>query len=144
MPDALAISAIAPWAAVPLLMLGGLFLCYEGFEKLAHKLMRRRSEENLQHAEHVVALADPAADIWSPSNKDKIKGSIRTDFILSAEIITITLGTVAMAPFAKQMAVLTAVAVLMAVAVYALAGVLVGAATCGWKEKTLRAVKAQR
>lgn len=118
-PSALAISALAPWAVVPLLMLGGVFLCYEGFEKLAHKLMHRRSEENLQHAEHVVALADPAVDMVA-FEKDKIKGAIRTDFILSAEIITITLGTVAMAPFAKQMAVLTAVAVLMTVAVYGL------------------------
>lgn len=118
-PAALAISALAPWAVVPLLMLGGVFLCYEGFEKLAHKLMHRRSEENLQHAEHVVALADPAVDMVA-FEKDKIKGAIRTDFILSAEIITITLGTVAMAPFAKQMAVLTAVAVLMTVAVYGL------------------------
>lgn len=118
-PAALAISALAPWAVVPLLMLGGLFLCYEGFEKLAHKLMHRRSEEHLQHAEHVVALADPAVDMVA-FEKNKIKGAIRTDFILSAEIITITLGTVATAPFAKQMAVLTAVAVLMTVAVYGL------------------------
>lgn len=118
-PAALAISALAPWAVVPLLMLGGLFLCYEGFEKLAHKLMHRRSEENLQHAEHIVALADPAVDMVA-FEKNKIKGAIRTDFILSAEIITITLGTVATAPFAKQMAVLTAVAVLMTVAVYGL------------------------
>jgi predicted DNA repair protein MutK len=117
-PAALAISALAPWAVVPLLMLGGVFLCYEGFEKLAHKLMHRRSE-HLQHAEHVVALANPAVDMVA-FEKDKIKGAIRTDFILSAEIITITLGTVAMAPFAKQMAVLTAVAVLMTVAVYGL------------------------
>ena len=118
-PAALAISALAPWAVVPLLMLGGVFLCYEGFEKLAHKLMHRRSVEKAQHTEHVEALADPAVDMVA-FEKDKIKGAIRTDFILSAEIITITLGTVAMAPFAKQMAVLTAVAVLMTVAVYGL------------------------
>ncbi len=118
-PAALVISALAPWAVVPLLMLGGVFLCYEGFEKLAHKLTPHRPEEKAQHTEHVEALADPAVDMVA-FEKDKIKGAIRTDFILSAEIITITLGTVAMAPFAKQMAVLTAVAVLMTVAVYGL------------------------
>lgn len=121
-PSALAISALAPWAVTPLLMLGGAYLCYEGFEKLAHKLMHRRSEEKAEHAQHIEALVNPAVDMVA-FEKDKIKGAIRTDFILSAEIITITLGTVAMAPFPSQVAVLTAVALLMTVAVY---GVVAG------------------
>jgi len=117
-PAALAISALAPWAVTPLLMLGGAFLCYEGFEKLAHKLMHGK-EEATHHAEQLQALANPAVDMVA-FEKDKIKGAIRTDFILSAEIITITLGTVAMAPFGKQVAVLSAVAFVMTVAVYGL------------------------
>ena len=117
-PAALAISALAPWAVTPLLMLGGAFLCYEGFEKLAHKLMHGR-QDDIHHAEQIAALANLAVDMVA-FEKDKIKGAIRTDFILSAEIITITLGTVAMAPFGKQVAVLSAVAVVMTVVVYGL------------------------
>lgn len=117
-PAALAISALAPWAVVPLLMLGGAFLCYEGFEKLAHKLMHGRQDDT-QHAEQIEALANPAVDMVV-YEQDKIRGAIRTDFILSAEIITITLGTVAMAPFGKQVAVLSAVAVVMTLVVYGL------------------------
>lgn len=117
-PAALAISAFAPWAVTPLLMLGGAFLCYEGFEKLAHKLMHGRQDDT-QHAEQIEALANPAVDMVV-YEQDKIRGAIRTDFILSAEIITITLGTVAMAPFGKQVAVLSAVAVVMTLVVYGL------------------------
>lgn len=118
-PTALAISTLVPWAVTPLLMLGGAFLCYEGFEKLAHKLMHGRKQEEDHHAEQVAALANPAVDMVA-FERDKIRGAIRTDFILSAEIITITLGTVAMAPFAQQVTVLAAVAVIMTVAVYGL------------------------
>lgn len=118
-PAALAISAFIPWAVTPLLMLGGAFLCYEGFEKLAHKLMHSRAQEQAHHAEQLAALANPALDMVA-FEQDKVRGAIRTDFILSAEIITITLGTVAAAPFAKQVAVLSAVAVVMTVAVYGL------------------------
>jgi uncharacterized protein len=118
-PAALAISAFAPWAVTPLLMLGGAFLCYEGFEKLAHKLMHAPREDEVHHAQLVAALADPAVDIVA-FEKEKIKGAIRTDFILSAEIIAITLGTVADAEFAKQVAVLTSIALIMTVGVYGL------------------------
>jgi predicted DNA repair protein MutK len=118
-PAALAISAFAPWAVTPLLMLGGAFLCYEGFEKLAHKFMHREKEDRAHHAELIEALADPAVDIVA-FEKEKVKGAIRTDFILSAEIIAITLGTVAEAPFATQVAVLTGIAVIMTVGVYGL------------------------
>ena len=93
-PAALAISALAPWAVTPLLMIGGAFLCFEGFEKLAHKFLHSKAEDAAHDAELTQALADPAVDLVA-LEKDKIKGAIRTDFILSAEIIAITLGTVA-------------------------------------------------
>jgi predicted DNA repair protein MutK len=118
-PAALAISAFAPWAVTPLLMLGGAFLCYEGFEKLAHKLMHAKDEDNAHHAELVQALADPAVDLVA-FEQSKIKGAVRTDFILSAEIIAITLGTVAAAPFVTQVTVLIGIAVVMTVGVYGL------------------------
>ncbi len=117
-PAALAISALAPWTVTPLLMVGGAFLCYEGFEKLAHKVMHREEEE-AHRAEHVRMLADAEVDLVA-FEKDKIKGAIRTDFILSAEIIAITLGTVAASSFGMQVAVLTGIAALMTVGVYGL------------------------
>ena len=121
-PAALAISAFVPWAVTPLLMVGGLFLCFEGFEKLAHKLMHSRAEDGAHHAELTEALANPAVDLVA-YEKDKIKGAIRTDFILSAEIIAITLGTVSASPFVTQLAVLSGIAVIMTIGVY---GVVAG------------------
>ncbi len=118
-PAALAISALAPWAVTPLLMLGGAFLCFEGFEKLAHTYLHNPAEEAAHHAELAHALEDPAVDLVA-LEKDKIKGAIRTDFILSAEIIVITLGTVAAASFGKQVAVLAGIALVMTVGVYGL------------------------
>ncbi|MBQ5938755.1 DUF808 domain-containing protein [Massilia sp. AB1] len=118
-PAALAISAFVPWLITPLLMIGGAFLCYEGFEKLAHKYLHSKAEDEQHHAEHVAALSDPAVDLCEVE-KDKIKGAIRTDFILSAEIIVISLGTVAGAPFGQQVAVLVAIALAMTVGVYGL------------------------
>jgi predicted DNA repair protein MutK len=118
-PAALAISAFAPWAVTPLLMLGGAFLCFEGFEKLAHKTLHSPVEEAAHHAELAHALEHPEIDLVA-LEKDKIKGAIRTDFILSAEIIVITLGTVAAASFGKQVAVLAGIAFVMTVGVYGL------------------------
>jgi len=118
-PAALAISAFIPWAVTPLLMLGGAYLCYEGFEKLAHKFLHGTEEDSAHHAALASALADPAVDI-AALERDKIKGAIRTDFVLSAEIIVIALGTVADESFGKQVAVLSAIAVLMTVGVYGL------------------------
>lgn len=118
-PVALAISAFAPWAVTPLLMIGGAFLCYEGFEKLAHKFLHSRAEDEAHHEELVKALADPAVDLVKVE-KDKIKGAVRTDFILSAEIIAITLGTVQASPFITQVAVLSGIAIAMTVGVYGL------------------------
>ncbi|MET0282004.1 MAG: DUF808 domain-containing protein, partial [Steroidobacteraceae bacterium] len=117
-PAALAVSALIPWLITPLLMLGGLFLCYEGFEKLWHKLVHRRSEA-AEHAAHVNALADPRIDLVA-FEKEKIGGAIRTDFILSAEIIVIALGTVAGKPFAVQVGVVVGIALVMTVGVYGL------------------------
>jgi len=117
-PAALAISAIAPWAILPLLMVGGLFLCYEGFEKIWHKFTHRESED-ARREELREALADPTVDLRNVE-RDKIKGAIRTDFILSAEIVVITLGTVAAATFGIRVAVLVGIALLMTVGVYGL------------------------
>jgi predicted DNA repair protein MutK len=118
-PAALAISAFAPWAVTPLLMVGGAFLCYEGFEKLAHRFLHSRAEDEAHHEELKRAVVDPQVDLRAVE-KDKIKGAVRTDFILSAEIIAITLGTVAQSGFMVQVAVLTAIALLMTVGVYGL------------------------
>ena len=116
-PAALAISAFAPWLVTPLLMVGGAFLCYEGFEKLAHRFMHDPAQDAAEHARLTQALVDPAVDLVA-LERDKIKGAVRTDFILSAEIIAITLGTVASAPFTTQVLVLTGMAIAMTVGVY--------------------------
>ena len=118
-PAALAISALAPWAVTPLLMAGGLFLCYEGAEKLVHRLMHSRAEDAEHHARLAEAVADPAVDLVA-HEKGKIKGAVRTDFILSAEIIVIALGTVADAAFGTQVAVLVGIALAMTIGVYGL------------------------
>ena len=123
-PAALAISAVAPWAVTPLLMVGGLYLCFEGFEKVAHKLLHRGEEDRAAHAERTAALLGGALDL-AKVEKEKIKGAVRTDFVLSAEIIAITLGTVAGAAFATRLVVLSAVAVVMTVGVYGLVAAIV-------------------
>jgi predicted DNA repair protein MutK len=118
-PAALIISALAPWAVLPLLMLGGAYLCYEGFEKLAHRWLHSKDEDKAHHQQLVHAIADPAVDIVA-HEKNKIRGAIRTDFILSAEIIVITLGVVADKSFMTQLTVLAGVAVVMTIGVYGL------------------------
>ncbi|AFM33845.1 MULTISPECIES: DUF808 domain-containing protein [Stutzerimonas stutzeri subgroup] len=120
-PAALLISAFLPWAITPLLMLGGAFLCYEGFEKLAHRFLHSNDSD---HAEMVKALADPSVDMVA-FEKKKISGAVRTDFILSAEIIAITLGTVAAASFSQQVMVLVGIAILMTIGVYGLVAAIV-------------------
>ena len=117
-PAALAISAFIPWLVTPLLILGGLFLCYEGVEKLAHKFLHDPAEDAAHHAKQL-AVADESVDL-AAFEADKIKGAIRTDFVLSAEIIVIALGTVTGQPFVTQLTVLSAIAVLITVAVYGL------------------------
>jgi predicted DNA repair protein MutK len=118
-PAALAIAAFAPWAITPLLMIGGAFLCFEGFEKLAHKFLHSQAEDDAHHAELVQAVADPQVDLVK-FEQDKIKGAVRTDFILSAEIIVISLGTVAAVSFQSQLAVLVAISLVMTGGVYGL------------------------
>jgi uncharacterized protein len=118
-PSALAISALAPFAVTPLLMVGGLYLCYEGFEKLAHRFLHSKAETDAHQAELAQALANPTIDFVA-LEKDKIKGAVRTDFILSAEIIVITLGTVSSAPFGTRVAVLAGIALIMTAGVYGL------------------------
>ena len=138
-PAALVISAFAPMLVTPLLMVGGTYLCFEGFEKVSHRLLHRGTgdgehvEDEAEQAEAVVArvLAEPAADPMV-LERDKIKGAIRTDFILSAEIIIIALGTVAAAPLLTRIGVLTAVAVLMTVAVYGFVAMIIKLDDLGW------------
>ncbi|NUA30731.1 DUF808 domain-containing protein [Cupriavidus basilensis] len=118
-PAALAISATAPWAIVPLLMAGGAFLCYEGFEKIAHSFLHSESGEDASHAGGKREAASLETDV-AAYEKAKIRGAVRTDFILSAEIIVISLGTVSGATFGTQVAVLSTIALIMTVGVYGL------------------------
>ncbi|AVT12775.1 DUF808 domain-containing protein [Paracidovorax avenae] len=119
-PAALLISAFIPWAVTPLLMLGGAFLCFEGAEKLAHRFLHQDTAgKDADREAHAQAAANAAVDM-AAFEKDKVRGAIRTDFILSAEIIAITLGTVAGAPFGQQVAVLSGIALVMTAGVYGL------------------------
>lgn len=117
-PAALLIGTWLPWLVTPLLMIGGAFLCFEGFEKLAHKFLHKK-EDAAETARHEKLIADAAVDVVA-AEKAKIKGAVRTDFILSAEIIAITLGTVQGQPFVAQLTVLTGIAIVMTVGVYGL------------------------
>ena len=122
-PLALLISAFIPWAITPLLMLGGAFLCFEGVEKVVHSWQARKHKEDPQvRQQRLEALAnqDPMA-----FERDKVKGAVRTDFILSAEIVAITLGIVAEAPLLNQILILSGIALLVTVGVYGLVGVIV-------------------
>ena len=135
-PAALVISAFAPMLVTPLLMVGGTYLCFEGFEKVAHRLLHRGTGDGEQakgegEQAEAVAAREPAADPMV-QERGKIKGAIRTDFILSAEIIIIALGTVATAPLLTRIGVLTAVAVLMTVAVYGFVAVIIKLDDLGW------------
>ena len=118
-PCALAISAFAPWAITPLLMLGGGFLCFEGCEKLAHRLLHSAEGQPEKSERPGPAVADAAVDLVQ-LEKAKIKGAVRTDLVLSAEIVTIALGTVAESAFGTQVAVLIGLSLLMTVGVYGL------------------------
>jgi predicted DNA repair protein MutK len=115
-PAALLISALIPWLITPLLMLGGAYLCFEGFEKLAHKYVHDTESE---HKETMAALADTTVDLVE-FEQAKIQGAIRTDFVLSAEIIVIALGTVQAAAFFTQAAVVSTVAIVITIGVYGL------------------------
>ncbi len=121
-PGALVLSAVTPWIITPLLMFGGAFLCFEGFEKVGHKFLHSRDEDDRK--KKLDALIDPKADL-AALERDKIKGAIRTDFILSAEIVVIALGTVQTEPFWTKAAVLASVAALVTVGVYLLVAAIV-------------------
>lgn len=135
-PSALLISGLAPFAILPLLMCGGVFLCYEGIEKVVHNLApAHRAADAKAHEELVKAVSDASVDMVA-HERDKIKGAIRTDFILSAEIVVISLGTVADKPLLQQSLVLAAIAVAMTVGVYGLVGAIVKLDDAGmWLEK---------
>jgi predicted DNA repair protein MutK len=123
-PAALAISYFLPVAIIPLLMLGGLFLCFEGCEKLAHKLFPDKKEDAERRTQLVQAVADPKVDLLAFEN-EKIKGAVRTDFILSAEIVVITLGTLTDSTMTVRIATLCSIAIFMTVGVYGLVAAIV-------------------
>jgi len=142
-PAALLVSALAPWLITPVLMIGGAFLCFEGFEKVVHKLFHRDDADEKAHREKLgEARADPKADLVE-LEKDKVKGAIRTDFILSAEIIVIALGTLAAATFTQRLLVLVAIAAIVTVGVYGLVAAIVklddlGLALSRWDSNVAR------
>ena len=122
-PLALLISAFIPWAITPLLMIGGAYLCYEGFEKVAHKIFPHQHNTQKDHAAAAIATMSDAQLV--KQEQDKVKGAVRTDFILSAEIIVIALGTVSAAPFINQVVVMVLIAVAMTLGVYGLVAAIV-------------------
>lgn len=122
-PAALLISAFLPWLITPLLMLGGAFLCFEGFEKVWHKLRHDKHADNSEQAIHA-AMQQPETDLIA-LEQEKIKGAVRTDFILSAEIIVIALGVVADAAITQRILVLSIIAVVMTLGVYGLVALIV-------------------
>lgn len=126
-PLALIISAVASWLINPLLMIGGLFLCYEGVEKLVHSWHERKHKEsNATNEESQFSqFARLSSEELQQLEKDKIKGAVRTDFILSAEIVVISLGTIAAATLTTQIMVLSTIAILMTVGVYGLVAMIV-------------------
>jgi predicted DNA repair protein MutK len=126
-PAALLISAVAPWAIMILLMIGGAYLCFEGFEKIAHKFLHKKEHDENKKALRDVLLKDkkdPASDMVA-FEKKKIKGAIRTDFVLSAEIIVIILGTLQGAAFSTQVTVLSLLAIAFTVGVYGFVAAIV-------------------
>lgn len=140
-PLALLISAFIPWAVTPLLMVGGAFLCFEGVEKVLHTLEARKHKETQEAREqrlNAMASQDPRE-----FERDKVKGAIRTDFILSAEIVAITLGIVAEAPLLNQVLILSGIAVLVTIGVYGLVGIIVKLDDMGYWLAEKRAALAQ-
>ena len=138
-PLALIISAFAPWAITPLLMVGGAFLCFEGVEKVVHSWQARKHKETPEERQarlDAIAAQDPLV-----YERDKVKGAIRTDFILSAEIVAITLGIVADAPLLNQVLVLSGIAIVVTIGVYGIVGVIVKLDDLGfWLEKKSSAI----
>ena len=123
-PSALLISAVAPFLVTVLLVIGGLYLCFEGFEKVFHRLLHKQPERDEEHKQKLAAIADPKVDLVT-LEKNKIKGAIRTDFILSAEIVVIVLGTVQASSFTTQLTVLSILALGITLGVYGLVAAIV-------------------
>lgn len=140
-PLALLISAFIPWAITPLLMVGGAFLCFEGVEKVLHTLAARKHKENPEARQQ--RLEALAAQNPQQFEKDKIKGAVRTDFILSAEIVAITLGIVADAPLLNQVLILSGIALLVTIGVYGLVGIIVKLDDMGYWLAERKSVLAQ-
>lgn len=120
-PLALLISVVAPWLINPLLMIGGLFLCYEGVEKVVHMLHHKKAKTAEEASADLEAIEVDLAKF----EKEKVKGAIRTDFILSAEIVVISLGTVATAAFMTKVSVLSVIAIAMTIGVYGFVAMIV-------------------
>jgi len=123
-PGALALSSWASWSITPLMIVGGTYLCFEGFEKVAHRFLHGKQEDDAHHAKHQEILSTLEIDV-AAAEKEKVRGAVRTDFILSAEIIVISLGIVEKASFSKRLMVLVGVAILMTIGVYGLVAAIV-------------------
>lgn len=123
-PLALLLAAWQPWLVTVLLMIGGAYLCFEGFEKIAHKWLHKAEEDQQHHQELVNAIENETVDMVQ-FEKDKIKGAVRTDFVLSAEIIVITLGVIKNMPLMQQLTVLIGISLIMTIGVYGFVGAIV-------------------
>lgn len=138
-PLALVISAWAPWAITPLLMVGGAYLCYEGFEKVLHSLHKDKAEQSPEAREQRIKKL--SQQNVAEFEKKKVKGAIRTDFILSAEIVAITLGIVSEAPLMNQVVILAGIAILVTVGVYGIVACIVKIDDLGlWLQQKTSAV----
>lgn len=141
-PLALIISTFAPWLITPLLMIGGAYLCYEGVEKVLHSLQhdkQQNSPEARQQRLDKLSKQDPR-----DFEKKKIKGAVRTDFILSAEIVAITLGIVSEAPLLNQVLILSGIAILVTIGVYGIVAGIVKIDDLGFwlRDKSSRVAQA--
>lgn len=123
-PVAIGLSAFAPWSITPILMIGGAYLCYEGFEKIAHPYLSSHTEEKAEHDALIEAFHNPEVDLEA-FEKEKIEGAVRTDFILSAEIIAIALGTVADKDIMTQTMVVSGIAIAITIGVYGIVAAIV-------------------
>jgi len=142
-PAAVALSSAAPFAITPLMVLGGAYLCFEGFEKIAHKFLHSKHEDEAHHRQHQEILATEEIDV-AAAEKEKINGAVRTDFILSAEIIVLSLGIVENSPFSTRLLVLVGVGILMTIGVYGLVAVIVKLDDLGLYLKTKQNEVARR
>lgn len=142
-PGAVLLSSVAPFAITPLMVVGGAYLCFEGFEKIAHKFLHSKQEDEAHHHQHQEILRTEEIDV-AAAEKEKINGAVRTDFILSAEIIVLSLGIVENSPFSTRVLVLVGVGILMTIGVYGLVAVIVKLDDFGMYLKTKKNAMAQK